>query len=61
MNTECITTWEDLAALGERYMTSNWIFRGVADATYRLIPRIGRSDVSKDSKAGDDLGYSAEF
>lgn len=61
MNTEYITTWKDLAALGEKYMTSNWIFRGVADATYRLIPRIGRSDVSKDSKTSDDLGYSSDF
>jgi hypothetical protein len=47
--------------LGEKYMTSNWIFRGVADASYRLIPRVGRSDVSKDTNTDEDLGYSSEF
>jgi len=42
-------------------MSSNWIFRGVADATHRLIPCIGRPDVSKDLNTGVNFGYSPDI
>lgn len=61
MKTVDLSDWKSLAALAEQYKTSTWIFRGVEDETYRLIPRIGRSDASKDLNTGGDLGYSADF
>jgi len=48
--------WKTLAALAEDYKTSNWIFRGVEDESYELIPRIGRPGASKDLN-GTDLGF----
>ena len=61
MKTDTLSDWKSLAALAEEYKTSNWIFRGVADEAYELIPRIGRTDASKDLNSGVDLGYSADF
>ena len=43
----CIRSWEQLAALVEYFSYWNqidWLFRGVRDASYALIPRIGRSE-----------------
>lgn len=61
MRTETISDWQGLAALAENYKTSSWIFRGVEDEAYELVPRVGRPDVSKDLATGDNVGYSAEF
>lgn len=61
METKEVKKWEDLASLADIYKTLNWIFRGVEDEAYELIPKIGRPDTSKDIKTGKDLGYSKEF
>jgi hypothetical protein len=61
VKTNTLSAWKSLAALAEDYKTSNWIFRGVEDETYELIPRVGRPDSSKDLDSGSDLGYSADF
>lgn len=58
-----IETWSDLAGLVEKYLTSNWIFRGVENATHRLLPAIGRPGARKDIETGRDLPFeeSKEF
>jgi hypothetical protein len=61
VRTDTLSDWKCLAALADDYKTSNWIFRGVEDEAYELIPRIGRPDASKDLNSGGDLGYSADF
>jgi hypothetical protein len=61
MDTETITDWQTLASIAEKYKTERWIFRGVGDSDYELIPRVGRPDTSKDINAGTNLGYSADF
>ena len=61
MKTLTISDWNGLAALADEYKSSSCIFRGVEDASYELIPRVGRSDSSKDLSNGNDLGYSEDF
>ncbi len=56
-----VNDWPTLTAIAEEHKTSNWIFRGVENEAYELIPRIGRSDTSKDLATGSDIGYSADF
>lgn len=55
-----ITKWSDLANIAEEYYRKKWIFRGVEDCEYKLIPRIGRDDARKDSETGKNLPYSRE-
>lgn len=37
-----LNKWAELASLVEKYRANNWIFRGVADANFTLVPKIGR-------------------
>ena len=52
-----ITTWSELAGVVEKYRANNWIFRGVEDAKYPLVPAIGRAGARKDIDTGNDLPY----
>jgi hypothetical protein len=60
LKTVDLQDWNSLAALADEHRSSTWIFRGVEDENYQLIPRIGRSDTSRDLNTSNDLGYSAE-
>lgn len=51
-NERHVNTWEHLAQLIEEYSTGQWIFRGVRDCTYPLIPKIGRPEARKDPATG---------
>lgn len=61
MKTKTIAEWQSLASIAEEFKTENWIFRGVGDAQYELIPKIGRPDVSKNPFDGSNVGYSPDF
>lgn len=55
-----INSFEDLAQLVQPFRKSGkWIFRGVCDSTYQLIPSIGRKDKRKD-RSGNNLPYDVE-
>lgn len=54
---ECLYDWDDLAQLIKSYFKRRWIFRGVCDAGYNLVPKIGRPNVRKDARTGDPLRY----
>lgn len=55
-----IKTWSDLAGLVEKYRANTWIFRGVVDSSFKLIPGIGRQGARKDLSTGANLPYSEE-
>ena len=61
METKTVTDWRTIASIAEKYKTERWIFHGVGDSDYTLIPRIGRPDTSKDINTGNNLGYAADF
>ena len=52
-----ISTWSDLAGLVEKYRANRWIFRGVDDASYALLPGIGRPGTRKDMDTRRDLPF----
>jgi hypothetical protein len=48
-----ISSWSDLATLIEHFSLYNghdWLFRGVTDSKYGLLPKIGREDARKAKK-----------
>lgn len=53
-----IKCWRELAALPDEFKTKNWIFRGVEDSSYDLVPKIGRPD-SRKNLDGTNAGYSS--
>ncbi|WP_077728182.1 FRG domain-containing protein [Methylocaldum sp. 14B] len=59
MEQKTIKCWHDLANLADEFKLKNWIFRGVEDSTYELVPKVGRSD-SRKNLDGSHAGYSAE-
>jgi hypothetical protein len=61
MKTKTIANWQSLTSIAEEFKTENWIFRGVGDAQYELIPKIGRPDISKNPSDGSNVGYSPGF
>jgi hypothetical protein len=61
MKTKTITTWKSLASIAEEFMISSWIFLGVEDAEYLLIPKIGRPGMRKNIEDSSDAGYSSDF
>jgi|SRR5215813_958240 len=61
MKTKTITDWQTLASIAEEFKISNWIFRGVEDAQYELVPKVGRPDTSKNLLDGTNVGYSPDF
>lgn len=54
---EQINSWADLAGLVDEYSVGEWIFRGSDDASYSLLPSIGRPGSRKELKSGDDLPF----
>jgi hypothetical protein len=40
-----IKTFPDLCDLSKRFRSGAWLFRGVSDTDYPLVPRIGRGDL----------------
>ena len=42
-----IDSWEALMDLVSEHTSGEWIFRGVRDSSYELIPAVGRPDVRK--------------
>jgi hypothetical protein len=54
-----IKDWSDLSALIRQYFKEGWIFRGVRESHYDLIPRVGRREARK-SADGVALPYSLE-
>ena len=61
MTTETVTNWQALSSIAERYKTDRWIFQGVGNSEYQLIPRVGRPGTSKNIETSTDLSYSADF
>jgi hypothetical protein len=61
MKTKTIANWQSLTSIAEEFKAENWIFRGVGDAQYELIPKIGRPDISKNPSDGSNVGYSPDF
>jgi hypothetical protein len=59
METRTIKGWQDLAAIPFEFSTKGWIFRGVEDKSYDLVPKMGRRD-SRKNLDGSDAGYSPE-
>src|SRR5258707_5128601 len=61
MKTKTIANWQSRTSIAEEFKTENWIFRGVGDARYELMPKIGRPDISKNPSDGSNVGYSPDF
>jgi len=58
-----INNWEELSRLIQELEPSNkhrWLFRGVANKKYTLIPKIGRPDARKNPANGGSLPHSEE-
>lgn len=56
-----ITTFEELAGLVQPFRKDgDWIFRGVRQSTYQLIPKIGRPQSRKRIGSGEDLPYDRD-
>lgn len=51
-----IKGWADLAALVEKQFKKGWVYRGVRNSAYELIPSIGRKGARKDAH-GLELPY----
>lgn len=54
-----IKAWADLCALSEDFAIGKWIFRGVPDRSYELVPVIGRQGARR-SFEQIDLPFSEE-
>lgn len=54
-----IKCWHELAVLPDEFKTKSWIFRGVEDSSYNLVPKIGRPN-SRKNLDGTDAGYSSD-
>ncbi len=50
MDTEIVEKWSDLTGLVGKFELGNWIFRGVRNGSYELMPKIGRPDARKDDR-----------
>lgn len=55
-----VTTWSDLASLVETYRANRWIFRGLDDSTYSLLPGIGRPGTRKELGTGEDRPFDED-
>lgn len=49
MNEQRISTFDELYALTQRYRRA-WVFRGVANVEFQLLPKIGRMGISQPAK-----------
>lgn len=55
-----ISSFEELTSLVQPYRKDGeWIFRGVRQNTYELIPKIGRADSRKATGSGQNLPYDS--
>lgn len=55
-----VESFEELAALIQRFrQNGDWIFRGVRQSTYELIPKIGRPESRKAMGSGQSLPYDS--
>ncbi len=52
-----ITNWSQLAAIVETHLSPEWIFRGMEDMSFELLPGIGRPGTRKSMESGADLGF----
>jgi FRG domain len=53
-----VNSFDELASLVQKFRKDgNWIFRGVGQSTYELIPKIGRPESRKGKGGGIDLPY----
>src|SRR5262245_13204372 len=61
MLTEMINSWQDLAAIPEKFAIEKnyWIFRGVESEGYNLTPKIGRRGAMVDHD-GHPMDYSSK-
>lgn len=56
-----VNSFEELAALVQPFRKDgDWIFRGVRQSNYKLIPKIGRSESRKAIGSGGSLPYDRE-
>jgi type I restriction enzyme M protein len=54
-----VHAWADLASIPEEFVDRDWIFRGVEDSEYELIPSIGRPENWRRLSDGTSAEYSA--
>ncbi|MFM0488166.1 FRG domain-containing protein [Paraburkholderia graminis] len=54
-----VDSFAELASLVQKFRKDDgkWIFRGVAESTYKLIPKIGRPGARKGRSGGNNLPY----
>lgn len=57
METNTFESWTELAHLVEVYLDKNWIFRGVPDQDFTLIPTVGRRGARKNIETGKNRPY----
>jgi hypothetical protein len=58
--TEAVKNWGKFASLIESYSDQPWIYRGVPDSSFQLLPKIGRQESRKNPADGTPARYSAE-
>jgi hypothetical protein len=57
--TRVVGSWDELSHLIGSHCDGDWIFRGVRNAEYPLIPKIGRRESRKDPNTGEPAPFSA--
>ncbi len=55
-----VESWKKLSDLIEKHSGKGWIFRGVTNVEYKLIPKIGRPESRKDPATGSILPFSQD-
>jgi hypothetical protein len=57
-----ISSWSEFTTFVERYSSSgDWIFRGVSQSSYKLVPKIGRVGARKNPENGLPLEFSTSL
>jgi hypothetical protein len=55
-----VNSWKEIAENVEQYEGPRWIFRGVPDKTFDLIPKIARPGTRKSRQDGRYLPYEID-